>query len=68
MNHTSEKAHELASILISVETVVEYDRLVSEFNHMQPILRDHIKRIEDTNNGMEDLKLRSSALGDKKCG
>lgn len=47
MNHASEKAHELASILISVETVVEYDRLVTEFNLMQPTLRSHVERIED---------------------
>lgn len=66
MNHTSEKAHELASILISVETVVEYDRLVTEFNLMQPTLRDHVQRVENITNGKEDLKyFLGSVTGDK---
>jgi len=55
MNDTSEKGHQLASILVSVEKVVEFDRLVYEFNNMLPTLRDHIKRIEETNNGIESM-------------
>lgn len=58
MNNANEKAHKLASVLIGVETVVEYDRLVTEFNLMQPTLRDHIKRMEETNNGVTILKER----------
>ena len=58
MNNTSEKAHELASILISVETVVEYDRLVTEFNLMQPTLRDHVQRVEDINDRKTELEIQ----------
>ena len=57
MNDTSEKGHQLASILISVETVVEYDRLVTEFNLMQPTLRDHVQRVEDINDRKTELEV-----------
>lgn len=57
MNNTSEKAHELASILISMEKVVEFDRLICEFNNMLPTLRDHVERIEEIKDGHETLVL-----------
>jgi len=52
MNSSSEKAHQIASVFMECKNVDEVDRLTAEFNHMLPVLRDHIQRIEDINNNL----------------
>lgn len=42
----------IASIFMECTTVNEVDRLTTEFNHMLPVLRDHIQRIEDINSDL----------------
>ena len=50
MDSSSEKAHQIAAVFMQCKTIDEVDRLTAEFNHMLPVLRSHVKRIEKINN------------------
>lgn len=49
MDNPSEKAHSIAVIMLECKTVNELDQLTAEFNHMLPVLRSHVERIEELN-------------------